>query len=124
MLVAVRDYSEVSAIGYMPAVPACVLLILRGKYLGGTALMTLFFSLEVSVLHLQIIYYTGLIIGILVLVYWITHWNEKKFKHMAIATALICVPLILGLLNYAYILLPTRELVSETMRGVKSQLTQ
>ncbi len=123
ILVAVGHDTELLAIGYMPAVIAGVLLILRGKYLGGAAVMTLFFSLEVSTLHLQIIYYTGLMIGFLVLVYWITHWKEKKYKHLVSSTLLLSVPLLLGLLNYAYILMPTRELVSETMRGGKSQLT-
>ena len=63
ILVAVGHDTELIAIGYMPAVIAGVLLILRGKYLFGTALMTAFFTLEVSIQHLQIVYYTGLIIG-------------------------------------------------------------
>ena len=62
----------------MPAVIAGALLILRGKYLGGTALMTFFFGLEVSTQHLQIVYYTGIIIGIIALVYLITNWKEKN----------------------------------------------
>ncbi|HSZ32289.1 MAG TPA: YfhO family protein, partial [Puia sp.] len=37
--------------------------------------------------------------------------------------SLIAFSLLLGLLSYAYTLLPTRELVGETMRGGKSQLT-
>ena len=123
ILIAVGHDTELIAIGYMPAVIAGVLLILRGRYLGGVALMTLFFSLQVSNLHLQIIYYTGLTIGILVLTYWVTHWKEKQFKHLVISSVLICIPMVLGLFNYAYILMPTRELVGETMRGGKSELT-
>jgi Bacterial membrane protein YfhO len=123
ILVAVGHDTELIAIGYMPAVIAGVLLILRGKYLGGTALMTLFFTLEVSIQHLQIVYYTGLIIGCIVICYLVKFMKEKKWKHYIIACTLIGFSLLIGLLNYAYTLMPTKELVSETMRGGKSQLT-
>jgi Bacterial membrane protein YfhO len=123
ILVAVGHDTELIAIGYMPAVIAGVLLILRGKYLFGTALMTGFFTLEVSIQHLQIVYYTGLIIGIIALVYLITNWKEKKLRHFLISYFLIGISLVIGLLNYAFTLLPTKELVTETMRGGKSQLS-
>ena len=123
ILVSAGHDTELIAIGYMPAVIAGVLLILNGKYLGGTALMALFFSLEVSIQHLQIVYYTGLIIGVIALVYLLNNWKEKKPKHFIISYALIAFSLIIGMLNYAYTILPTRELVTETMRGGRSQLT-
>src|SRR5450631_4741932 len=69
ILVSVGHDTELIAIGYMPAVIAGVLLILRGKYLGGTAVLTVFFTMQVSIQHIQIVYYTGLIIGIISLVY-------------------------------------------------------
>ncbi|HCL84283.1 MAG TPA: hypothetical protein DIC22_09920, partial [Chitinophagaceae bacterium] len=124
ILVSVGHDTELIAIGFMPAVIAGVLLILRRKYLGGTALMTIFFSLEVSIQHLQIVYYTGLIIGIIALVYLVTNWKNQGIKHFIIANSLIAFSLLVGLLNFAYTLMPTKELVSETMRGGKSQLTQ
>ncbi len=94
ILVSVGHDTELIAIGYMPAVIAGVLLILRGKYLGGTASMTLFFTLEVSIQHFQIVYYTGLIIGIISLVYLLNNWKEKKWKHYIIANSLIAFSLI------------------------------
>jgi hypothetical protein len=123
ILVAVGHETELTAIGYMPAVIAGVLLLLRGRYLGGTALLTVFFGLEVSTQHLQIVYYTGLIIFTICLVYLLSNWKEKKFKHWLIAYSLILVSLAIGLMNYAVVLLPTREYATETMRGGKSQLT-
>jgi len=123
ILVAVGHETELVAIGYMPAVIAGLLLILRGNYLSGTALLTLFFGLQVSTQHLQIVYYTGLIMAIICIVYGVTSWKEKKFKHLGISYALIAVALFIGLMNYALALLPTREYATETMRGGKSQLT-
>jgi Bacterial membrane protein YfhO len=123
ILVSVGHDTELIAIGYMPAVIAGVLLILRGKYLGGTAVLALFFNLEVSIQHLQIVYYTGLIIGIISIAYLLNNWKEKKLSHFIISYSLIAFSLLIGLLSYAYTLMPTRELVSETMRGGKSQLT-
>jgi hypothetical protein len=123
ILVSVGHDTELIAIGYMPAVIAGVLLILRGKYLGGTALMTVFFTLQVSIQHIQIVYYTGLIIAIISLVYLLNHWKDKIWKHYIIANVLIAFSLLIGILNYAYILLPTKELVGDTMRGGRSQLT-
>jgi hypothetical protein len=123
ILVAVGHETELTAIGYMPAVIAGVLLLLRGRYLGGTALLTVFFGLEVSTQHLQIVYYTGLIIFTICLVYLLSNWKDKKIKHWLIAYSLIFVSLAIGLMNYAVVLLPTREYATETMRGGKSQLT-
>jgi hypothetical protein len=123
ILVAVGHDTELIAIGYMPAVIAGVLLILRGKWLGGTALLTLFFTLQVSIQHLQIVYYTGLIIGIIGITYLVSNWKQIKWRQFIMAAVLIGFSLVVGLLNYAYTLMPTRELVTETMRGGKSQLT-
>jgi Bacterial membrane protein YfhO len=123
ILVAVGHNTELIAIGYLPAVVAGALLILRGKYLGGTALMTVFFGLEVSTQHLQIVYYTGIIIGILAIVYLVTNRKLVKLKHVLISYALIAFSVLIGLLSYAYTLMPTKEVASETMRGGKSQLT-
>jgi hypothetical protein len=123
ILVSVGHNTELIAIGYLPAVIAGALLILRGKYLGGTALMTVFFGLEVSTQHLQVVYYTGIMIGIIAIVYLITNRKDFKFKHILISYSLIAFSLIIGLLAYAYTLLPTKEVAEETMRGGKSQLT-
>jgi hypothetical protein len=123
ILVAVGHDTEFIAIGYMPAVIAGVLLILRGKYLLGAITTLVFFSLQVSILHFQIIYYTGLTIGIIAIVYLIANWKPSNVKHLLISYSLIFCCLIVGVLNFAYILLPTREYTDETMRGGKSQLT-
>jgi hypothetical protein len=123
ILVSVGHNTELIAIGYLPAVIAGALLILRGRYLGGTALMTIFFGLEVSTQHLQIVYYTGIMIGIIAVVYLVTNRKEIKVGQVLLSYLLITCSLIIGLLSFAYTLLPTKEVSTETMRGGKSQLT-
>jgi hypothetical protein len=49
--------------------------------------------------------------------------KQTNLKHLIISYSIICIGLVIGLLNFAYILLPTKEYADETMRGGKSQLT-
>ena len=55
--------------------------------------MNVFFGLEVSTQHLQIVYYTGIIIGMIVMVYLMTNWKEKKLKHWLISYSLVAFSL-------------------------------
>jgi len=124
ILLATGHETELLAICFMPGVIAGVLMLLQGKYLYGTAVTVLFFGLEVYTQHLQIVYYTGIMVGIILFVYLLNTWKEKKYIHLLIAYSLVAFSLIIGLLNYALTLLPTKEYATETMRGGKSELTQ
>jgi hypothetical protein len=124
ILVAVGHDSEIMALSYLPAVIAGVLLILRGDYLIGAALLTLMFGIEVSTQHLQIIYYTGIITAFIVLAYLVNTYKEKTIRNQVITLAVLAASLLVGFMNYALVMLPTKEYASETMRGGKSELTQ
>ena len=124
ILLATGHETELLAISYMPAVIAGVILLLQGKYWLGTAVTVLFFGLQVSSVHLQIIYYTCIIVGVILVVYLINSWEERKIKHWLISFSLVAFSFIIGLMNYALTLLPTREYAAESMRGGKSELTQ
>jgi len=123
ILVSAGHETELIAIGFMPAVIASVLLILKKRYLTGTALLTLFFALQVSWQHLQVVYYTCLMIGIIGIVYLIKCRKEINLRHLLLSVGLIGLSLAAGPMTIAYTLLPTREYAAETMRGGKSQLT-
>jgi len=124
ILAAVGHETKFMALGYMPAVLAGILLILRGRYLGGTALTALFFGMEVSTQHLQVVYYTGIIVAAILIAYLFSEWKEKKYKHWIISFSLVAGSLIIGFMNYALAMLPTKEYAKETMRGGQSALTQ
>jgi hypothetical protein len=124
ILVAVGHDTEIQAISYLPAVIAGILLILQGRYLLGAALTTLMFGMQISTQHLQVIYYTGIITGFILLAYFISSWKQKRPQQHIITLLVVAGSLIVGFMNYALVMLPTKEYASETMRGGKSELTQ
>jgi hypothetical protein len=124
ILAAVGHETKFMALGYMPAVLGGILLILRGRYLGGTALTALFFGMEVSTQHLQVVYYTGIIVAAILIAYLFSEWKKKNYKHWLISFSLVAGSLIIGFMNYALAMLPTKEYAKETMRGGQSALTQ
>ncbi|MBN1599358.1 MAG: hypothetical protein JW894_13780 [Bacteroidales bacterium] len=74
--------SKVMALGYMPPIIAGVHLGFRGRYLWGATMLGLFLSLQLLVVHLQITYYTFLIIlvyGIFEFIDVVRKSNYRKF---------------------------------------------
>ncbi len=124
ILVAAGHETELFALAVMPAVIAGVLLILKRKYWSGLAVLTFFFSMQVLIQHLQIIYYTGLSIVLILAIWFITHVKEKQVKHFIISGLLVALSLTVGFLDFAYTMLPVKEYAAETMRGGRSELTQ
>lgn len=91
VILAAGHNSKAIAIGYMAPVLAGVLLAFRGKRLLGTALTGIALSLQILAGHLQITYYTLII----VLVFGITQlyfaFKEKYFKDFLITLAFLMV---------------------------------
>ncbi len=124
ILVASGHDSEIMALSYLPAVIAGVLLILQKKYLSGAALTALLFGIQVSTQHLQIIYYTGIITAFIIVAYLVHTYKNTSVKDQVIALAVVAGSLLLGFMNYALVMFPTKEYATETMRGGKSELSQ
>jgi len=91
VILAAGHNSKAIAIGYMAPVLAGVLLAFRGKRLMGAALTGIALSLQILAGHLQITYYTLII----VLVFGITQlyfaFKEKYFKDLLITLAFLMV---------------------------------
>ena len=113
--------SKIEAIAFMPMVLGAVLLILRKKYLSGGLLFAVFFSIEVSVNHLQITYYLGMMIGIIVVFYLFKFLLQKDFAAAWKVALTLAVGIGFGLATNASLLWTTYEYKSETIRG-KSEL--
>ena len=80
ILIAVGHETEMYALGYAPAVIAGLLLIYQRKYLLGAALLSIFFGFQEGTQHLQIVYYTGIIMACITVAYVVYCWKQKQLK--------------------------------------------
>lgn len=123
IIIAVGHNTQMMAIAYAPAVIGSLALIYRKQYLAGTALLALFFGLQVSTQHVQVVYYTCLIMGFFSLAFLVGAIREKQGKVLVPAFGSALVAVLLGLATYAVTWMPLQEYAKETMRGGKSELT-
>ena len=123
IIIGVGHDTKMRAIALMPAVIGSLLLVLQRKYLWGAALLSLFFGFQIATQHLQIVYYTGIIIGFLMLAYLIYNWKQDGVKTFLTAAGIGILAAIIGFFSYAVTMLPVNEYAKETMRGGRSELT-
>ena len=105
------------AIAYMPALIGSILLLFDKKYILGTALTALFTSFLISANHLQITYYTAIIIVFMSIAFVIVCIKSKDFKHLFIAGALALSAAALGVGVNAMTLRTTSEYGKFSIRG-------
>lgn len=115
--------TKMFALGFLPAALAGLILVFRGKYIGGGALFGISMALLVGTGHYQIVYYALIIFLLVGLGLFIRRVQEKKTKQGIIAGLLILVLGGIGAAVNAASVLPAQEFTSETMRGGKSELT-
>lgn len=123
ILVVVGHTTKFSSMGYAPALIAGILLLMRGRYYLGFVVTLIFNTLLFFQNHVQIAYYTYLIIGCLAVAFLIKEIKEKNWKHIGKVAALGMLGLVMGVLSYSAVLLPTYDYSRETMRGGRSELT-
>ena len=114
--------SKALALGYLPPVIAGVYLAFRGRYLLGSALLGLFLSLQILIIHFQITYYTLLIVLILGIVELIYVIKEKRYKQFATAVCCLTITALLAVASNYASLWTTQEYGKYSIRG-KSDLT-
>ena len=91
VIIAAGHNSKAIAIGYMAPVIAGVLLSFRGKRLLGEALTGIALSLQIRAGHLQITYYTLIIVFIFGLTQLYFAYKEKYFKDLLITITFLMV---------------------------------
>src|SRR5215831_2112144 len=123
VIVMVGHITKFSSMGYAPAVIAGLILLTRRKYVAGFICTLLFTTLLTYQGHLQILYYTFLIVGLLALFFIIQSLRQKSVKHLLVTGGLAVVAVAIGIASYAVILLPTQDYAKESMRGGRSELT-
>ncbi len=122
VIIVVGHESKMMALDYAPGYDRQqLLMIFQRNYLSGAALLILFLVRYWSgTQHLQVVYYTLFILGLLTLAFLVHLWRQKALK-----TALAPIGLLLppwqapgiGFATYAVTLLPLQEYAKETMRG-------
>lgn len=109
--------TKMLAMAYTPAIWASALLILRRHWLLGTGLFALFTSLQILASHLQITYYTFLILGIGILFYAFQAFREQQAKPFLMALSMMALGFGVSLASNLSLLWPSYEYSKETIRG-------
>ncbi|HXB96247.1 MAG TPA: YfhO family protein, partial [Puia sp.] len=117
VIVAVGHDTKMQSIALIPGVIGALILLCEKKYWLGAVLTTLFTALMVSFNHMQIVYYTMLIAGGLLLGYaipWIRRGETRRLgRTIALALGAACI----GILCNAVSLFTTFDSSKETIRG-------
>ena len=78
-------------LAYIPPTIGGIILAYRGRYLGGAAMAAFFAMMQLNANHIQMTYYFGFVIAILVVAYFIKSLIERKIARWGIATASLMV---------------------------------
>jgi hypothetical protein len=116
--------TKVQAISLMAPALGGVVLAYRKNILVGAALTALFVSLLIDANHLQIAYYTLMMLGIVGVYYGVTSVFEKSILRFVKASAALVIAGLIGILPNISNLWSTEEYAKETIRGGSSELTQ
>ncbi len=117
VIVAVGHDTKMQSIALMPGVIAALILICEKRYWLGLLLTAGFTSLMVSFNHIQIVYYTMIIAGGLLLGYGIPWIRQKQGRRLFRTVALAVGAAVIGILCNAVALLTTFDSSKETIRG-------
>jgi hypothetical protein len=114
--------SKVIALGYMPPVIAGVYAAYNGRYLVGSAVFTFFLALQLFINHLQITYYTMIIVLIYIIFKFVISVRDKTYLSFIKPSVLLLIGVILAVGSNFGRLLTTYEYGKYSIRG-KSELT-
>ncbi len=122
-LIGAGHVSKIYAIAYMAPVIAGVLLVFKRKYLIGGLITAIGFGIQLFTNHVQVSYYTGMILVVYFLVELVYAIKEKYFDHLVKSGLVLFAAVILAVLPNMTNLLTTYEYSKETTRG-KSELVK
>ncbi|HWB90532.1 MAG TPA: hypothetical protein VG605_01715 [Puia sp.] len=117
VIVAVGHDTKMQTIALIPGVIGALILICEKKYWLGMVLTTLFTALMISFNHVQIIYYTMIIAGGLLLGYGIPWLRGGEGRLLVRTVALALGAALVGVLCNAVALFTTFDSSKETVRG-------
>ncbi|MBC9932056.1 YfhO family protein [Chitinophaga qingshengii] len=116
--------TKVMAMAYMAPVLAGIILTYRGKWIAGACLTAITTSLLVYNNHLQITYYTLIMVMGLAISSFVTALRAKQLPSFFKASALLAVAAVLAILPNMDNLMVLKEYTRYTIRGSESELTR
>lgn len=114
--------SQIIAVMYAPGVIAGVFLAFRKNWLAGAAVTALFFSLELYANHVQITYYLGVGVAVLVVIESLALIKSGKIKELTLVLAGLGFGVLIAVGSHTTRLWNASDYTKETIRG-KSELT-
>lgn len=116
--------TKMLALGYAPLVIAGLLLLFKKRWWIGSAALATGFVLQVSTNHLQIVYYTLLILGAITIGFFIDSFKKKELAAAFKSIAIAAIIGIIALGSNAIGTFTTWEYSKESMRGGVSELKE
>lgn len=116
--------TKMLAMGYAPLAIAGLLLLFQKRWWVGSATLATGFYLQLSMNHVQITYYTLLIMGFLAFGFFIESVNNKEFKPFFKSIAIASIIGVISLGGNAVIMFTTWDYSKESMRGGVSELKE
>lgn len=117
VIVSAGHDTKMLAMGYMPALIGAYWLILQRKYLWGTTFTAIFTALLIGMNHLQVTYYTLIVLVFATIYFVIQQIKTKDYSHLIKAGALAIVGALLGASTNLVNLATTNDYAKATMRG-------
>lgn len=117
VIISVTHHTKMISIALMPGVLAGLFLIFDKKYWIGAAVTAIFISALVGNNHLQISYYTFLIMGVMGLSYTIYWLKNGAIQQLIMAAAFSIGAIGIGVLSNAVQLFTTYDYAKATIRG-------
>ena len=122
IIIAVGHITKTYAIAYMAPVIAGVIMTYQGKYLWGGIISTFALGIEIATNHIQVAYYLGLMVVLMVIVNFVYAIIAKEYKKFFTASMVLALAAVLAILPNITNLATTYEYGKESIRG-PSELT-
>ena len=117
IIISAGHETQMTALGYAPAVLGSVILLFDKKYIAGFILTALSTALQIGQNHQQVSYYLFLVIGIMSLFFLVNAIKRKEIGHYIKAIGLAAIAGLIGAMVTAVALLPVYDFAKESKRG-------
>ncbi len=122
IIVEVGHDTKMQAIALAPAVIGGLLLLFKKQYWGGAMLLAVALSLQMSTVHLQIVYYTLLVAGFIALFYAWQAIRQKQWGHLVLSGCIAAVIALVCMGTSAVTTLTTYDYAKYSIRGGESEM--